>query len=327
MRRSPSDLFLLVLLAGLLCACGAGQPAAATPEVSVAPTAMPTQAPAQPLLLLVAPPDADAGLLAVTADLAAARAAEAGLRFEQRQMLDAGQVPAELDTLVLLAPDPGAAALAAAAPQARLVAVGFSPAEQAANLTVLSLGGGGGNSAAFLAGYLAAVSAQDWRAGMLYSPSSQTLAQNFAAGVEYFCGLCRPAGPPDVDLPMLQQADPGSWQPAADQLLFGGVRVVYLAPELEDSGAAQYLASYGVLIIGNGAPPPDLAGNWVASVGADPEAALRQQLPAALAGQPLPAAASVLGFSHINSQWLSQGRLDHMALIIAELEQGLITLD
>ncbi|MCW5878633.1 MAG: hypothetical protein KIS80_07180 [Anaerolineales bacterium] len=327
MTRFPILCSLLALLAVLLSACGAGQPTTPTPEVSVPPTALPTQAAAQPLLLLIAPPDADAGLLAVAAEIAAARAAETGMRFEQRQMLDAAQIPAELDTLVLLAPDPGTAALAPAAPQARLITVGFSPVEPVANLTALSLGGGGGNSAAFLAGYLAAVTATDWRVGVLYSPSSQALAQSFAAGAEYFCGLCRPAGPPDVDLPMLQPADPGNWQAAADQLLFGGVRVVYLPPELENSGAAQYLVGYGVLIIGNGAPPPDLATNWIASVGADATAALRQQLPAALAGQPLPETASVLGFSHVNPQWLSQGRLEHIAFIITELEQGLITLD
>ncbi|MCW5875725.1 MAG: hypothetical protein KIS85_02475 [Anaerolineales bacterium] len=319
-----SLLFVLILLLSA-CSGGAATPPP-TPEVQAASPTSPPSPTVQSLLLLVTPPDADATLAAAVAEVAAGYAAGRGMAFEQRQMLDVAAMPAELDTLVVLAPDPGAAAFAAAAPGVRVVAVGFSPAEGAANLSALPLGGGGDRAAAFLAGYVAAITAPDWRAGVLYSAASQHLAAGFVIGAEYFCGACNPAGPPNVDLPMRAQADPGNWQPAADELLFGGVRVVYLTPELENSGAGQYLAGFGVLLVGSGPPPGDLTANWLASVGADPLAALHQQLPAALAGQPLPDASGALGLSHVNPQWLSQGRLEHIALIVAELEDGAISL-
>lgn len=297
------------------------------PTVVLEQTAAPqaTATTPAPLVLLVSPLQADPGLAAAAAELAAAYAADNQMRFEQRALLDPAQVPAELTALLLLAPDPGAAALAAAAPQAQIIAIGFSP-ELAPNLVALPLGGGQDGSSAFIAGYVAALTAEDWRAAMLYTPSSAGWVNDFVAGAEYFCGACIPIAAPDSELPLAAQAtDAQTWQAAAEQLLAGRAQVVYLAPELEASEAAQYLASFGVLLIGSGEPAPGLEASWLASISTDPIAALREQLPLTLAGQ-APASSPSLGLAYVNSAYLSEARLTNVQVVIEDLLAGFIVL-
>jgi hypothetical protein len=278
------------------------------------------------LALLIVPPQADSGLASIAVEVLTQYAAEHQLRFEQREMLDSTQIPAETVKLVLLAPDPGASALTAALPSAQIVTIGFAPAEHAANVISLLATGASPDSAAFIAGYTAALLAQDWRAGMLYTGASQSLVNDFQAGAEYYCGSCVPLAPPEAEFPMAAQAtDASNWQSAADLLLLNFTRVVYLAPEMEASGAGQYLAGFGVLLIGSGAPPADLQANWVASVSADPAAALRQQLPAALDGQQ-PSSGSSLGLTNINTGLLSEAKLGNIQLMIDDLQARLLTL-
>lgn len=304
-------------------ACAAPQ---ATPTLPATATTAPTATSAAPLVLLVAPPQADAVLAGIVAEVSAQYAAEHQLRFEQRQMLDPAQAPAETMALVLLSPDPGAAALAAALPSARIVAIGFAPQAPLANAVTLLVDGAGADASAFIAGYTAALLAEDWRAGMLYTGASQPLVADFEAGAEYYCGACVPLAPPETEFPMAVQAtDASNWQSAADQLLANFTRVVYLAPELEASGAGQYLAGFGVLLIGSGAPAADLQANWVASISADPAAALRQQLPAALEGQTPPSGSS-LGLSHVNANLLSDAKQANIQLVIADLLAGYLRL-
>lgn len=312
-----------IALFAILAACSAPQ---ATPTPQPTATTAPTATSAAPLVLLVTPPQADASLAGVAAEVSAQYAAEHQLRFEQREMLDPAQVPAETVALVLLSPDPGAAALAAVLPSARIVTIGFAPPEQPGNVVSLLADGAGSETSAFIAGYTAALLADDWRAGMLYTTASQSLADDFLAGAEYYCGACVPLAPPESEFPMAAQAtDASNWQSAADLLLLNFTRVVYLAPEMEAGGAGQYLAGFGVLLIGSGAPAPDVQANWVASISADPTQALRQQLPAALEGQAAPSS-SALGLSNINSSLLSDAKLDNIQLVIADLLAGYLTL-
>jgi hypothetical protein len=312
----------------LLVGCalpGAAEPTALPTAVQVLPTE--TAAPPAPIVMLVAAPESDAQLAATVAEIASAFATANGMSFEQRAAISAAELPAELSKLIVLAPDPGALDLAAAAPQAAVIAIGFTPAGPAANLQTLSIGGGSSAAAAFVAGYVAGLSAEDWRMGMLYTTATADLVDDFEAGAEYFCGSCAPVAPPYNEYPLSAQAgDASNWQAAADLLISQTIRVVYLAPELEASGAAQYLATYGVLLIGSGAPPADLPANWLASISADSQAALREQLPALLAGQAPPASNSSLALAYANPDILGSSRQAYIQLVINDLLAGFIAL-
>jgi hypothetical protein len=311
-------------LALLLAACSVGGSKATATVASVTQnTAAPSPEP--PLLILLAPTGSDAQLVSATAEIANDFASSHGMQVQQVDRLSANELPSNLATLIVLAPDPGAADLAAAASSVRVIAVGFNPTADQPNLQTL-LGSAAQRAAAFISGTIAEITAPDWRAGMLYSPASADLVESFKAGAEYFCGSCVPEGPPLVEYPQaIQATDPANWQAGADELLAQSVKVVYLAPELERSGAAEYLARFGVLLIGSGSAPQGLEANWLASVSSDPVAALRQQLSQALAGETVDAV-SALAISNANPDYFGEGRLAFIQKIIDDLLNGYIEL-
>jgi hypothetical protein len=318
--KTLRKLFFL-LLAVTLTACGS----AATPTVTphIVPTSAPTVTTAVPTLLLVVPPDADPALAAVAGEVAAAYAAERGLVFEQSSALDAAAIPSNV-TKVAYFPNASFDPALVSSPIS-LVAIGQCESA-ATNVIALCLTGNASEQAAFVAGYVAALTADDWRVGMLYSPASASTADDFQAGAEYYCGSCIPLSPPPGEFPLASQAaDPTNWQSAADELLLNFTRVVYLTPEMATSGAATYLANYSVLFIGTGTPPDALVGSWIASISADPADALRQQLLAALDGQ-IPAASGSLALTNMNSAYISEARLANIQTVIADLLSGFILL-
>jgi hypothetical protein len=321
MSRKIIDPYYLLFVALVLAACAQPEP---TPTVAVLPT--PTSTPSAPLVILLAPPDSDPQLAAVAAELISSYAVTNGLQFEQRSLLNPAELPTSLSKLVVLAPDPGTAALVSGLPQTQVVTIGFTVENAGPNIVGIPLGGADSASSAFIAGYIAAISAEDWRAGMLYTESSAALVNDFTSGAEYFCGSCAPFLQPLIEYPVAAQAaDAQNWQSAADQLVSQLVKVVYLAPELEAGGAAQYLASSGVLIIGSGAPPAEIANSWVVSVSSDQASALREVLTLALNGQPFESTSS-LSLTNANPNLFSESRQANVATVIQDLMSGYIQL-
>lgn len=317
--------WLTILLAVLLVGCGnSGAAATATVPPVVLPTATPTSPP--PIAILLVPEGADAAVAAESGAILQSYAAENGLAYEQRGSLAPAELPANLSLLLALSPTPNLGELAAAAPQARVIALGFDPGTAAANLEIFNLSGSSSDQAAFVAGYGAALATDDWRIGVLYSAAEITLANAFVAGAEYFCGSCEPLAPPYQDYPLAQQSDPANWQAGADQLISLGVRTIYLTPAMEVPEFEAYLASWGVAIIGASAPSEAAAGSWMFSVTADPLAALRQGLPAWLRGQATGGVTTSLALSHVNEGLFSAARQTHVQQIISDLLAGFIVL-
>lgn len=295
------------------------------------PTATPTPAPsltptdATPLVILLTSPQSETGLSNATFEIVSKYASDHGMQFKHVTVLNPAEMPPSLQKLVVLAPDPGVSALAAAATQAQVITIGFAGDPNFGNITSLPLSGDHESQVAFIAGLIAAMSAEDWRAGVLYTGGRASIVNDFVTGAEYFCGSCDAVSPPYVNYPVIAQADAQNWQSAIDLLLSQSVHVVYLTPDLETSGAAQYLANFGALIIGNGAPPPDLANSWLVSISSDPTAALRQLLPLALDGQPLNLV-SAISLSNANTDLLSESRMSFVQQVIDDLLAGYIQL-
>jgi hypothetical protein len=298
-----------------------------TPTATVAPLSTATPTSSAPLVILLTPPESDPNLLAVAAEVTASYAATNNLQFEQRSLLNPAELPASLVKLVVLAPDPGALALATAAPQVTVITLGFEVEGGLANTTSISTGSGGDSSQiAFIAGYIAAMSAEDWRAGILYSAGSALIVNDYSAGANYFCGSCAPVAPPYIVYPVSAQAtDAQNWQAAADQLISQLVKVVYLTPEMEASGAAQYLANFGVLLIGNAPSPPELTGSWIVSVSSVSSDSLRESLLRALNGEAI-ADATTLSMINPNSSLFSESRQTNVAQVAEDLQAGFIQL-
>ena len=309
----------------LLTACSLGASAAATPTATLAvvvETEAPIDIPRRVGLLSTG--ESDAALTAEVEGIVQTYASQHGLGYMRWETIDPGADGMGLEALVVMAPDPGVADLAAALPETRIVTIGFEAA--GANVQPLSLAGLGGTEAAFVAGYAAAMVTQDWRIGTLYSAEQAELADAFVAGVEYFCGSCVPVAPPYTEYPQRAQSSVGDWAAGVDQLISEGVRTIYLTPDLELADIRQNLASRGVLLIGSTVPSAEIASQWLATVGADPMAALREQLPQALAGLPLVGGSGGMGLSDANESYLSGAKQADIQNVIDDLASGYIAI-
>jgi hypothetical protein len=310
-----------LLLAG--CSLGAAE---ATPTATNAPpvvaTETPTETPGRVVLLSSA--ESDAALAAEADSIIQAYASQNGLLYERREGLDPAQDGANLELIVVLAPDPGVAALAEGLPETRVITIGIEA--QGANVQALQFAGQADAQAAFVAGYAAALATDEWRVGVLYGAESAELAEAFLAGVEFFCGSCAPVAPPYTEYPQAVQSSPESWQAGADALLVEAVRTIYLTPEMAIPEVQQYIANLGALLIGTGTPAPEVGGQWLATVGADPMAALREQLPQALAGAQPSGGGGGIGLSNVSEAYLSSARQADIQVVIDDLLAGYIAL-
>jgi hypothetical protein len=296
-----------------------------TPEPEPAPTSSPSR------VILLVPPENRSPYAQDLQPILAELAGDAGLDFEARTSLGAGDLDPNLRVVVALAPSGGLADLAAAAPQTQFLAIGIAGLEPGANLSAIGGQETEARQQGFLAGYIAAVVTPEWRVGAIgISDTTAGVAarQGFLNGVVYFCGLCRQTYPPFNTYPMYVEApdgaSPAEWQSAADTLKAQAVQTVFLVPGAGDESLVSYLAQAGINLIGNAPPPAAFKGHWIASVRSDFISAFHQVWPDLLAGKGGARLAPALEISDVNSNLLSPGRQRLVEEFITELEAGFI---
>jgi hypothetical protein len=334
---------LISLLSILLTACGGGeasatatQPPTETPIVP--PTLTPT--PTIPLAILVLPAnlDAEASNLYQTAvyDLAQA----VGYRFQVRNELAPEELTEPgLKIVIALPPDPGVAALAAAAPGVQFLAINIPGLTPGGNLSVLA-GDSQSDIPAFLAGYTAALLTDEYRIGMILpkdNPDAQVAAAAFRNGMIYYCGLCRPifyptfclaenlqsCFPQYVEIP--SDEDPSRYNPYADYLIIQRrVLAIYTYPTVADAGLLTYIGTTGAYVIGTSTPEPRPAG-WVMTIQPDVIKAIQNAWPQLVAGQGGTAVQSPLGLSDIDPTILTPGKERLVRETLNELQLGRIS--
>jgi len=105
---------------------------------------------------------------------------------------------------------------------------------------------------AFMAGYIAAVEADDWRVGIVYTgdEAGKRYRNAFLTGAIYYCGSCVPYHPPYNGYPLDAEVPPGSgieaYQQAVDSLVALGVNTMHLAPSAQSDDLYRYAASKNV---------------------------------------------------------------------------------
>ncbi len=237
-----------------------------TPTMSASPTPEPSPTPVQPVLILLAPSGGDTQLFEALQPVLQELAINAGLQLQVVDLFDPSTTGSEVKGVVVLAPDPGAAAIAQAIPSVPVLAVGIPGIQSGANLNTIPLTEARPDLQGFLAGYLAAVVTPDWRVGVISqneTPQGQSSSLGFTNGVIFFCGLCRPAYPPFTAYPVLVNLPTGSGQAeiqaAVDLMVSSGVKTVYVAPSANEESLLQGLAQAGLWLIGS-VPPPTWPG-------------------------------------------------------------------
>ncbi len=324
---------ILVVITVTLSACGGSQSAAtSTPLPSDTPIAPPTltATPTIPLAILVLPADLDpetSNLYQKTVyDLAQA----SGFRFQVRNSLTPAELEPGLQIVIALPPDPGIAALAAAAPQVQFLAINIPEITAGGNISVL-----GNNSqtdvSAFLAGYTAALTTDDYRVGMLMpkdNPDALRALNAYASGMAFYCGICRPfffynfSYPQYVEIPT--DEDKAHYNAYADILILQyKVLTIYLYPDIVTSDLENYIGTTGVSMIGTVTPEQRPAG-WMMTIQPDVIQAIKNAWPALVSGQGGATVQSPLGLADIDSSLLSPGKKRLVEKTLSDLQAGLI---
>lgn len=329
------SIILLVVLALVVAACGSNTPAPTnTPVPTDTPIPLPTltATPTVPLAILVLPntldPDTSNLYQKTVYDLTQA----SGFRFQVRNTLTAADFEPGLKIVIVLPPDPGIMALAAAAPDVQFLAINIPGITPGGNISVLG-SGSQAEIAAFLAGYTAALVTDDYRIGMMIpkdNPDAIRALNAYANGRTYYCGTCRPfyylnwSFPQYVEIPADQ--DKETYDSFADILMLQyKVRTIYLYPDIAIPELYNYVGTTGTYMIGTITPEQRPAG-WVMTITPDVIKAIQNAWPQLVAGQGGITVQSPLGLSDIDPEILSPGKQRLVQQVLDDLQAGRIDI-
>jgi hypothetical protein len=323
---------LVILLASILSACGFGKKVEPTADVTSTPVPppTPTATPDIPLAILVMPSDLDKSTSDAYQKVVYNLAEASGLRFQVRNTLTAADLDPALQVAVILPPDPGIAALAAAAPKAQFLAINLPGVTAGGNISVL----GSTNRvdvAAFVAGYTAAMISTDFHTGMLLpqdNPDAQRAMVAFASGASYYCGICQPFYYSPISYPQFQAipaSEAKSNYPAYANLLLNDKKVytLYLYPDIAVKELTDYLGTIGSQLIGTSLPDPKPAG-WVMTIRPDETKAIQKAWPDLVAGKGGLNVQSPLGLEDVDPDLLSPGKERLAQQVLDDLQAGRI---
>jgi hypothetical protein len=331
---------LSLLAIFLLAACGRSSQATTTAPVPTATekgaTAVPTTV--APLTILVMPADLDQDLAAQYQNIIYDLAQADGMRFQVRNTLTPEDVTIEgtsLKIVVAVSTDPGLAALTAAAPNVQFLAVGIPDLAPAANLSMVGASGVPVDQQAFLAGYIAAMVAPEWRTGILYQKDTAggDAAKNaFRNGHHFYCGIClnpyfyQPyqAGMYPVPVGIPTDEKESLYFAYADILTNNVVKVVYVYPAIATPDLLNYISQTDMLMIGESMPGDDVKSHWIASIRPDLPAAVKKIFPELLAGQGGQIVPTPLYLSDVNPDLLSDAKLRLVQEVLDGLMNGTI---
>jgi len=259
-----------------------------------------------------------------------------GMRFQVRNVLTPADVAFEgtaLKVVVVLPPDPGLAALVAAAPDVQFLAVGIPGLVEAPNLSSIGAAGLPVDQQAFLAGYIAGMVAPEWKVGVLYQKDTaggEAARDAFANGFYFYCGTCRnpifpqPAGIYPVPVGIPTDAPESTYNGYANLLIQNFVNVAYLYPDIATPDLLSYMAQNGVLLISQTLPGEDVRSNWIASIQPDLISALQRIFPELVAGNGGQIAPTPLFLTDVNPDLLSAAKMRLVQDVLNGLQNGTI---
>jgi hypothetical protein len=259
-----------------------------------------------------------------------------GMRFQVLNSLSADDlalVGPALKVVIALPPDPGLAALTAAAPGVQFLAVGIPNLATASNLSSMGANGFPVDQQAFLAGYIAGLVAPEWKVGILSqkdNPAGDSAVTAFTNGFVYYCGSCRnplfpqPAGIYPVVVRIPTDAKPAEYTSYADLLIHNVVKAAYVYPDVATSDLLSYMSQNNLLLIGQALPSETVRPNWIASIQPDEITAIKNIFPDLVAGKGGKVVPTPLVLADVNSDLLGAGKLRLVQAVLDGLQNGTI---
>lgn len=255
-------------------------------------------------------------------------AAETGLQFEQREIVQTGDITPEWRIVVFVTPPTNLNELLSAAPSTQFLTFSSVELPQAPNLSVIL---SRADWQAFIAGYMTALVAFDWRtAAFLPSdlPESATIGEAFRNGQYYFCGRCPTFYAPYASFPIMVSLPVSSsveeWKLASGEVQQNYAYGVYVAPQVASADLLTYLAAFNLTLLGGQTPPPEVMPNWAATLQSDGLTPLEQLWTELVNGQGGKTVAAEFRLMDINPALLTPGRQMQVEKVIQELQEGLI---
>jgi len=297
-----------------------------TPTETLAPTIAPDR------VILSATGNIDATKISNAQVLIAELAAGSGLEFEVRQEILANEITPDVKIIVFLEQPNNLGSLAANAPGTQFVAISNQNWTPPSNGTIIKENN---DHVAFLAGYLSALLAPNFRVGALQVSENAQYNQAFINGVYYYCGLCASVIYPLNTYPVVSQrplnSPPADWQAAFNEINVNKVNVLFLPAGTASPELGTFLSGADVAIIGDQSPLEEFHTRWVATITSDGLFALRDiwdDLILNNGGKVINANLSVsdINYAVLNDGlvWLSQGKMILLNKVIDLLREDQI---
>jgi hypothetical protein len=332
-RLRTAFLFVLILL--LLSACGNQAEPPATSAPAATDTSIPapvlTSTPASPLAVLVVPPDLDPDTSNLYQKAVYDLTQQSGYRFQVLNSMTTADLDPGLKVVIAVSKDPGIAGLAAAAPQAQFLAINIPDITPGGNVSVLA-NNTQTDIAAFLAGYTAAMTTEDYRIGMMIPKDNAqaiTALNAYAKGMAYYCGTCQPVYiynwkyPQYIEIPSTE--DVKNYDAYADILMSQyKVENIFLYPDIYTQDLATYIGTTGTSMIGTISPEQRPAG-WMMTIQPDVVKAIQNAWPQLTSGQGGVTVQSPLGLADVDPSLLSEGKQRLVQQTLDELQAGKIS--
>lgn len=333
-RKSAIRSGLGLLLITILILSGCSRTNEGEPPLPDNPTPPPMATPtlAAERVVLVRPADSDPLAASQADSLLRELAAGSGLEFETRESLINNEVTPDVRVVVFLRKPDNLGSLAAGAPGVQFLAITGEDWNPTPNISLIRLRE---EHTAFMAGYLAAMLAPNYRVGALLAAEKAAFNSAFINGVYYYCGMCGSEAYPLVQYPLTTTLPAGSpfanWQASFSEMNVNKVNVLYVADEAASPELFTYLSSQDVALIGSQSPPEEGKPRWVVTISADGISPIRDIWADLMAGNGGKTLNATLNFSDnmfigVNEGlvWLSEGKFNYALETIRLLRDGKI---
>jgi hypothetical protein len=149
--------------------------------------------------------------------------------------------------------------------------------------------------------------------------------QGFLNGAIFYCGLCRPAYPPFNNYPryvLVSSPQTEEISAAIRGLKDLGVETIYISPGLNQQSVYAGIQDSDLKVIGSERPGEPVGYTWAASISTDLEAGIQAAWEAWMQGEPGRIIVPPITISAADPEILSEGKLDHLEGVIADLASG-----
>jgi basic membrane lipoprotein Med (substrate-binding protein (PBP1-ABC) superfamily) len=257
-------------------------------------------------------------------------AEESGLVIESVNQISEEYLKGDVSLVFIFEDDPGIVNFASRFTEIQFIGVDIPNITPSSNISLIGENGLRKDQQAFVAGYLAAMVAEDWRAGVVSigeSEDTRAIEEGFLNGARYFCGLCRPAFPPFYEYPQSMHLDSSgqSWGSVVGAINESRLNVIYLAPVGVFEKSINEWTQINSAIIGDG-PRPEIVpeSQWMAAVQFTASDGLQSIWNDLLAGNGGFQIQWELQIVEVNRDLLSVGRERDALVLIEDLAAGFV---